>query len=62
MVSERGFISFISDRTGEDEIYIQNQNGMEDAIQLTFDSDTYKYNLSGHLMANICFGEIKWVG
>ncbi len=38
------FISFISDRTGEDEIYIQNQNGMEDAIQLTFDSDTYKYN------------------
>lgn len=38
------YISFISDRTGEDEIYIQNQNGLEDAIQLTFDSDTYKYN------------------
>ncbi len=38
------YISFISDRTGEDEIYIQNQNGMEDAIQLTFNSDTYKYN------------------
>jgi len=38
------YISYISDRTGEDEIYIQNQNGMEDAIQLTFDSDTYKYN------------------
>jgi len=38
------YISFISDRTGEDEIYIQNQNGMEEAIQLTFNSDTYKYN------------------
>lgn len=38
------YISFISDRTGEDEIYIQNQNGMEKAIQLTFNSDTYKYN------------------
>ena len=38
------FISFISDRTGEDEIYIQNQNGLEDAIQLTFNSETYKYN------------------
>ncbi len=38
------YISFISDRSGEDEIYIQNQNGMEDAIQLTFNSDTYKYN------------------
>ncbi|MCB2208501.1 MAG: PDZ domain-containing protein [Bacteroidetes bacterium] len=38
------YISFISDRTGEDEIYIQNQNGLEDATQLTFNSDTYKYN------------------
>ena len=38
------YISFISDRSGEDEIYIQNQNGMENAIQLTFNSDTYKYN------------------
>ncbi len=38
------YISFISDRTGEDEIYIQNQNGTESAIQLTFNSDTYKYN------------------
>lgn len=38
------YISYISDRTGEDEIYIQNQNGMEDAIQITFNSDTYKYN------------------
>lgn len=38
------YISYISDRTGEDEIYIQNQNGMDPAIQLTFNSDTYKYN------------------
>ncbi len=38
------YISYISDRTGEDEIYIQNQNGMEDAIQITFNADTYKYN------------------
>lgn len=38
------YISFISDRTGEDEIYIQNQNGLDDAIQLTFNSETYKYN------------------
>lgn len=38
------YISFISDRTGEDEIYIQNQNGSEEAIQITSNSDTYKYN------------------
>ena len=38
------YTSFISDRTGEDEIYIQNQDGSEDAIQLTSNSDTYKYN------------------
>lgn len=38
------YISYISDRTGEDEIYIQNQSGKEDAIQLTSNSDTYKYN------------------
>ncbi len=38
------YISYISDRTGEDEIYIQNQDGSEDAIQITTNSDTYKYN------------------
>ncbi len=38
------FISYISDATGEDEIYIINQNGKEKAQQLTKDSDTYKYN------------------
>ncbi len=38
------YISFISDRTGEDEIYIRVQDGSEPAIQLTSNSDTYKYN------------------
>ena len=39
------YIAYISDRTGEDEIYIQAQDGKEEAIQLTKDSDTYKYSL-----------------
>jgi tricorn protease len=38
------YISFISDRTGEDEIYIQNQDGIEDAVQITSNSSNYKYN------------------
>jgi len=38
------YISYISDASGEDEIYIINQNGKEKAIQLTNDSDTYKFN------------------
>jgi tricorn protease len=38
------YISYISDKTGEDEIYIINQNGNEEAIQLTTNSDTYKFN------------------
>ena len=38
------YISFISDRTGEDEIYIQLQDGSMAATQLTSGSDTYKYN------------------
>ena len=37
------YIAYISDRTGEDEIYIQSQDGKEDAIQLTKNSDTYKW-------------------
>ncbi len=40
------YIAFISDRTGEDEIYIQSQDGKEDAIQLTDHSDTYKWDPS----------------
>lgn len=38
------YISYISDVTGEDEIYIMNQNGKEEPIQLTKESDTYKFN------------------
>ncbi len=39
------YIAYISDRTGEDEIYIQAQDGKEEAIQLTEGSDTYKFSL-----------------
>jgi len=38
------YISYISDRTGEDEIYIQNQDGSEPAIKITENSSNYKYN------------------
>ncbi len=38
------YISFISDKTGEDEIFIQNQDGSEEAIQITSNSSNYKYN------------------
>lgn len=40
------YITYVSDRTGEDEIYMQDQMGNEDAIQLTFNSETYKRNPS----------------
>lgn len=38
------YISFISDRTGEDELYIQNQDGSSEAIALTQGSSNYKYS------------------
>ena len=38
------YIAFISDRSGEDEIYIQKQDGTGDVIQLTKNADTYKYS------------------
>ncbi len=37
-------IAFISDRTGEDEIFIAKQDGTGDVIQLTKNADTYKYS------------------
>jgi tricorn protease len=37
------WISYISDASGEDEIYIVPQDGSGPAIQLTKNSDTYKY-------------------
>jgi tricorn protease len=39
-------IAYISDRTGEDEIYIQNQDGSSDPVQITKNADTYKYSVT----------------
>ena len=39
------YIAYISDATGEYEIYIINQDGNESPIQLTDRADTYKYRL-----------------
>ncbi|HJW29399.1 MAG TPA: hypothetical protein VJ508_09110, partial [Saprospiraceae bacterium] len=39
------YLAYISDATGEDEIYIQKQDGSESAMQLTQQGDTYKYYL-----------------
>lgn len=36
-------IAYISDVSGEDEIYIQSQDGSSQSVQLTRKSDTYKY-------------------
>ncbi|MCX6306301.1 MAG: PDZ domain-containing protein [Bacteroidetes bacterium] len=40
------YIAFISDRTGEDEIYIQKQDGSSEPLQLTKNADTYKYTVT----------------
>jgi len=40
------YIAYVSDLTGEDEIFIQQQDGREEAIQITTGADTYKYGLS----------------
>jgi len=39
------WIAFISDKTGRDEIYIIPQDGSKEAIQLTKNADTYKYEI-----------------
>jgi len=39
------WIAFISDATGEDEIYIMKQDGTGKSIQLTTGADTYKYQV-----------------
>jgi len=39
------WIAYISDRSGEDEIYIMPQDGKNDAQQITKNADTYKYEL-----------------
>ena len=39
------YIAFISDKTGENEIFIQEQDGSQEPIQLTKDADTYYFRL-----------------
>jgi tricorn protease len=39
------WIAYVSDVTGEDEIFITPQDGKEQPVQLTRDGDTYKYTL-----------------
>ena len=40
------WIAYVSDKSGEDEIYILPQDGQGDAQPLTRNADTYKYQLS----------------
>lgn len=37
------WISYISDASGEDEIYIRSQDGLSEPVQLTKNGDNYKY-------------------
>ena len=39
-------LAFISDASGEDEVYIQKQDGSETPVQLTSGADTYKYHVT----------------
>ncbi len=39
------YIAFVSDASGEDEIYILQQDGRAEPIQITTNADTYKYSL-----------------
>jgi tricorn protease len=39
-------VAYISDKTGEYEIYMQDQQGEEDPVQLTRGGSTYKYRLT----------------
>jgi tricorn protease len=39
------WLAYLSDRSGEYEIYIQKQNGSEPALQLTDGADTYKFDI-----------------
>jgi tricorn protease len=39
-------IAYISDETGEDEIYVRSGDGVQQPVQLTKNSDTYKYSLA----------------
>ena len=39
------WIAFISDKSGEDEIYMQKHDGSEEAVKLTSGADTYKFSI-----------------
>jgi len=39
------YIAYISDATGEYELYIIKQDGSEEPVQITDDADTYKYRI-----------------
>lgn len=39
------YVAYISDATGEDEIYIRPQDGTGEAIKVTSGADTYKYGM-----------------
>ena len=40
------YIAYVSDKTGEDEIYLQKQDGSAAPVQITKNADTYKYDMS----------------
>ncbi len=40
------YVAYISDNTGEDEIYLENQDGSGDPVQVTKNADTYKYAIT----------------
>ena len=56
------YIAFISDKTGEDEIYIIKQDGTEPPVQLTKNADTYKYAVTWSPDARSCFGPTRCYG
>ena len=39
------WVAYISDKSGEDEIYIQARDGLSPPVRITKNGDTYKYNL-----------------
>ncbi len=38
------YIAYVSDKTGEFELYLENQDGSGEPVQLTKNADTYKYD------------------
>jgi tricorn protease len=40
------WIAYISDETGEDELFLRSQDGLDTPVQLTKNSDTYKYGFN----------------